>query len=269
VIHSGTGVFAVVGSVCMTSALALAWCLVGVQPSRFVKRCFPNPQYLLKAPLDFLMTTKLLFIFFLVFEHFRITPPMAIVVAMSVGSLGNPSGFLALVLKPDLPQKAATPFGAVMLVSVTVTTVGFGGAAWYVAHAILHTGLWNWRRCSCCHTLSESSSRLGGRVREVGGIRSRSSLLSRRPQRGCVVLRAVRGDERLDSDGGPGVSRDDSVRPLPGSRGAPGSSLVPWPAMAFRTPFTATSSRTPACPPGGWHGVLRMTSAPRARSPGS
>jgi hypothetical protein len=106
-----------------------------------VKRCFPNPQYLLKAHLDFLMMTGLLFVFFLVFEHLRLTPPRAIVVAMSVGSMGNPSGFLALALKPDLPQKPATPFGAVMVISFTATTVGYGGAAWYVAHAIVQTGL--------------------------------------------------------------------------------------------------------------------------------
>jgi len=93
---------------------------------RFVKRCFPNPQYLLKAHLDFLMMTGLLFVFFLVFEHLRLTPPMAIMVAMTVGSMGDPSGFLALALKPDLAQKPTTPFGAVMVLSFTATTVGYG-----------------------------------------------------------------------------------------------------------------------------------------------
>ena len=137
----GTGVLADVGSVCKTLALVLAWWLTGVRSSRFVRKCVPNPQYLLKAHLDFLMMTGLLFIFFLVFEHLRITPPVAIVVAMSAGSMGNPLGFLALALKPDLPQKPATPFGAVMIVSFTATTVGYGGAAWCVAHVILHTGL--------------------------------------------------------------------------------------------------------------------------------
>ena len=44
---------------------------------------------------------------------------------------------------------------------------------------------------------------------------------------------------------------------------------VRWLAMAFRTPFTATSSRTLGCPPGGRHGVSRTTSEPRALSPGS
>ena len=83
-------------------------------------------QYLLKAHLDFLMMTGLLFVFFLLFEHLRLTPPAAIVLAMSLGSVGNPSGFLALALRPEFPQRPATPFGALMLLSFTATTVGYG-----------------------------------------------------------------------------------------------------------------------------------------------
>ena len=78
--HAETGLLAVVGSVCMMLALVLAWCLAGVRSSRFVKTCFPSPQYLLlKAHLDFLMMTGLLFVFFLASEHVRLTPPAAIV----------------------------------------------------------------------------------------------------------------------------------------------------------------------------------------------
>ena len=134
-----SGLLAVMGSVCMMLALVLAWCLAGVRSSRFVKRCFPSPHYLLKAHLDFLMMTGLLFVFFLLFGQLRLTPPTAIVVAMSLGSVGNPSGFLALAVRPELPQRPATPFGALMVLSFTATTVGYGGAAWYVAHAIVHT----------------------------------------------------------------------------------------------------------------------------------
>ena len=82
--HADTGLLAVMGSVCMMLALVLAWCLAGVRSSRFVKKCFPNPQCLLKAHLDFPMMTGLLFVFVLLFEHLRLTPPTAIVVAMSL-----------------------------------------------------------------------------------------------------------------------------------------------------------------------------------------
>lgn len=50
--HTGTGILAVVASVSMMLALVLAWGL---------------------------------FVFFLVFEHLRLTPPTPIVVAMSLG----------------------------------------------------------------------------------------------------------------------------------------------------------------------------------------
>ena len=95
------GVLAAVGSLCLTLALILAWCLVGVRTTGFMKRWFPSYQSLLKAHIDYLMMTGLLFIFFLLFAHFRLTPPPLIVVAMSVGSLVNPAAFLALAIKPE------------------------------------------------------------------------------------------------------------------------------------------------------------------------
>lgn len=110
-------------------------CLAGGRSSRFVKKCFPNPQYLLTAHLDFLMMTGLLFVFFQLFEHLRLTPPTAIVVAMSLGSVGSPSGFLALAVRPELPQRPATPVGVLMVLSFTAR---YGGAAWYVAHAVVY-----------------------------------------------------------------------------------------------------------------------------------
>ena len=127
---------AAVGSLCLTLALILAWCLVGVRTTGFMKRWFPSYQYLLKAHIDYLMMTGLLFIFFLLFTHFRLTPPPLIVVAMSVGSLVNPAAFLALAIKPNLPQRPASVFGATVSCGFVVTTIGYGGAAWVVARAV-------------------------------------------------------------------------------------------------------------------------------------
>lgn len=126
----------VVGSLCMTLALILAWGLAGVRSSAVMKRWIPGYQNLLKSHIDFLMMTGLLFVFFLLFTHFRLTPPSFIVVAMSLGSLGNPLGFLALAVKPDLSQRPTSAFGAVMVVSFTLTTIGYGGAAWTLARAV-------------------------------------------------------------------------------------------------------------------------------------
>jgi hypothetical protein len=102
-----------------------------------MKRLFPNYQNLLKAHIDYLMMTGLLMIFFLLFNHFRVAPPPFVVVAMCVGSFMNPVGFIALAIRPTLRQSPASPFGAVMAGSFSMTTIGYAGAAWCVGQAAL------------------------------------------------------------------------------------------------------------------------------------
>ena len=140
--HSHSVVLVMAGSLCLTITLLLSWCLVGVRSSAFVKKLFPNYQYLLKicqdllmAHIDYLLMTGLLLIYYLLFASFGVSPSHAVLVAMSVGSLMNPVGFLALAIKPDIRQTPTSPFGAVMAGSFTLTTFGYLGAAWYVAHA--------------------------------------------------------------------------------------------------------------------------------------
>ncbi|MEO5924207.1 MAG: hypothetical protein ABIR70_10300 [Bryobacteraceae bacterium] len=131
-------VLVVTGSACLTITLALAWCLAGVRSSAFMKRLFPNYQYLLKAHMDYLMMTGLLMIFFLLFAHLRVSPSHSVLAAMAVGSMMNPVGFLALSMKPDLRQNPTSAFGLVMTTSFVLTTFGYVSAAWLVAHAAIH-----------------------------------------------------------------------------------------------------------------------------------
>ena len=121
----------------MTITLALAWCLTGMRylDSGFLKKLFPSYQYLLKSHIDYLLMTGLLMVFFLLFAHFRVSPSWAILLAMCIGSLLNPFGFLVLAMKPNLRQHPSTPFGAIMAGSFVLTTIGYVGAAWHVARA--------------------------------------------------------------------------------------------------------------------------------------
>jgi len=125
----------VAGSLCMTIALVLAWCLVGVRSSSFMKLIFPSYQYLLKAHIDYLMMSGFLIAFFLVLAHFRLSMPPLIVLSMISGSLMNPVGFLVLAVRPKTNQHPASPFGVIMACSFTLTTVGYAGAAWSIARA--------------------------------------------------------------------------------------------------------------------------------------
>ena len=135
--HNYTSVLVVVGSLCLTITLMLAWCLVGVRTSSSVRKLFPSVPNLLKAHIDYLLMTGLLMIFFLLFNHFRVSPPLLVVFAMSVGSFMNPVGFIALAIRPALRQHPTSPFGAVMAGSFTLTTIGYAGAAWSIGQAAL------------------------------------------------------------------------------------------------------------------------------------
>jgi hypothetical protein len=135
--HDYSNILVVVGSACLTITLGLAWCLAGVRSAGFMKRLFPNYSYLLKAHLDYLMMTGLLMIFFLLFARFQVLASPIVLGAMSVGSLMNPVGFLALAMKPDIRQQPTSPFGIVMAGSFVLTTFGYVGAAWAVAHAAI------------------------------------------------------------------------------------------------------------------------------------
>lgn len=126
-----------VGSLCLLITLVLAWCLVGVRSSAFMKRAFPSYQHLLKAHIDYLMMTGLLMIFFLLFNHFHASPSPVVVFGMCAGSFMNPIGFIALAMKPTLRQQPNSPFGAVMATSFTLTTIGYAGAAWSIGVAAL------------------------------------------------------------------------------------------------------------------------------------
>jgi hypothetical protein len=125
----------VAGSLCMIIALVLAWCLVGVRVSSFMKSIFPNYQYLLKAHIDYLMMSGLLIVFFLLFAHFHLSAPRLIILSMITGSLMNPVGFLVLAVKPKTNQNPPGIFALVMAGSFTLTTLGYAGAAWFVARA--------------------------------------------------------------------------------------------------------------------------------------
>jgi hypothetical protein len=87
--------------------------------------CGNRPARLLKAHIDYLMMTGLLMTFFLLFNHFQVSPPPIVVFTMSLGSFMNPVGFIALSIKPTLRQRPTSPFGAIMAGSFTSTTIGY------------------------------------------------------------------------------------------------------------------------------------------------
>lgn len=128
-----------VGCFCLTVSLIEAWCLTAVRQLQVgaLKRVFPDSQQLLRSHIDYLMMTGLLFVSYLMFRQLTVVPPWPVILAMCLGSILNPGAFLALAMKPALGKDAGGPFGAIVAVSFVLTTVGYLGAAWTIAHAAL------------------------------------------------------------------------------------------------------------------------------------
>lgn len=123
------------GSICLFVTLVEAWCLTAVRHLDLpvAKRLFPGHAYLLKSHLDFLHMCALLFGCALVLDHLAIELPPVLLAAVCVGSVLNPLGFLALAVRPELPQRPSSPFGALMAASFALTTAGYGGIAIMIA----------------------------------------------------------------------------------------------------------------------------------------
>lgn len=124
--------------ICLTLTLIEAWCLTAVRHLgwRWAKAAFPAHANLLKSHIDFLLMSVLLFSTALTLDHLQLTLPTPALIAVCAGSILNPLGFLALAIKPTLPQSPTSPFGALMAGSFTLTTIGYlaiaGVVAWRV-----------------------------------------------------------------------------------------------------------------------------------------
>jgi hypothetical protein len=127
----------VIGSLCLTVALVEAWMLVAVvtAPDGWLAKKIPGTQDLLKSHIDYLMMSQFLFIFYMLFSHFKIKPAGFIIFCMCVGSFGNALLFLIRAMNPSLKDEMTVPFRLSMTLSCSMTTIGYISGAWLVANA--------------------------------------------------------------------------------------------------------------------------------------
>lgn len=125
---------------CLSIALSIAWVLGftlffpdGALAGHLVERAD-----IIRAHIDYLMMAQFLFIFFLLFRQYAVTPPIWVVGACCFGAFFNPLSFLlrGLSAKPAASALPVEPYFPIQAgVSFTLTTVGFLTAAILVARA--------------------------------------------------------------------------------------------------------------------------------------
>ena len=133
--HAGNIVLIRGASLWLVMALALAWCLVGMNFGvPFLKEIFQGKvSRLLQAHIDFLLMSALI----LGFYGARVKLPWTVRWAMVVGAFTNSSLFLLMAIFPVLDPTTPTPtssflpalFQPYLFASLIVTSYGFGKGA--------------------------------------------------------------------------------------------------------------------------------------------
>jgi hypothetical protein len=131
--------FVLMGSLCLGVALIQAWLLVArfASDDSAIARLIPGKQDLLRSHIDYLMMAQFLFVFFALYKHFALLPPLWIVAAVCIGSFFNPFAFFVRAIKPGYLKAPPAHFMAMITVSCILTTVGYGATAWLLANAAL------------------------------------------------------------------------------------------------------------------------------------
>lgn len=119
------------GSALLIVSLVLSWVVTGIRMLQIgaLKRFFPSDNQVLRAHIDYLLMSLLLYAFYAL----GTTLPIALIALMLFGATINPFLFLILArhTKDEMAIGAATK--VLGFTSFVSTTVGFGGAAVLVA----------------------------------------------------------------------------------------------------------------------------------------
>ena len=124
-----------VGVICMLFSLALAWLasLIVYVKFRPLKRAFPATHQLIRAHIDYLLMSLLLFVSYFLSEHLSLSLPTFIVALTCIGAIYNPFGFIFLAMKPELANPKTVLEKTKILIGFLPATIGFG----YVMVAVL------------------------------------------------------------------------------------------------------------------------------------
>jgi len=130
---------AVAGSICLSVALIEAWLIVAhfASAEGAVAKLLPGGKDLVRSHIDYLMMAQFLFVFYGLYRFMALTPPGWVIATMCLGSFFNPFAFLARAAIPAYQTAPSGPFKAMLAVSCTATTVGYGATAWIIAAAAI------------------------------------------------------------------------------------------------------------------------------------
>lgn len=119
------------GAVFLVISLVLAWLLVAVKFLGLFNRIFVNQKYLLSSHLDYIFMAILNWLTYYATAQVRGGHELMAWLIIA-GSALNPFLFLVMSIMPEIKKTPFSPFGMFSSFSFTLTTAGYGWAAWEI-----------------------------------------------------------------------------------------------------------------------------------------
>ncbi len=121
---------AISGAALILLSIATGWLIIAKKylSLGLLERIIQSDQKLVKAHIDYIMMSLILFVFFLT----GVTLPFPLILLSCGGAFANPSLFVFLSIRPDVNKKIGSTFSVISTIIFLITTAGIGGGAFYI-----------------------------------------------------------------------------------------------------------------------------------------
>ena len=129
----------ITAALCLLLTIITGWLIAIIRylKSDLLKKIFPGYKYLKRAHVDYVMMGGLVFAVSLILTKLNVTLTNPELIALSVGALYNPSGFMLQAVKPGIADSDSGAFNGLILAGFIPATYGFGVAAVKIIMAVL------------------------------------------------------------------------------------------------------------------------------------
>jgi hypothetical protein len=118
------------GAFLILFSIAIGWLIIAKKylSLEIIERLIRDDKKLVKAHIDYVMMALILFSFFFI----GVNLPLPVIILACAGALADPALFIFLSIKPNVNRNIGSPFSVISTVVFLITTVGIGGAAFFI-----------------------------------------------------------------------------------------------------------------------------------------
>ena len=118
------------GAFLILFSIAIGWLIIAKKylSLGIIERLIRDDKKLVKAHIDYIMMALILFSFFFI----GVNLPLPVIILACAGALADPALFIYLSVKPNINKNIGSPFSVISTIIFLITTVGIGGAAFFI-----------------------------------------------------------------------------------------------------------------------------------------